>query len=125
MRNRAKCNLCKSEIESFHLYDYVSCKCGEIAVSGGIQKFEVYAKNYENFLRIDEKGNEIPIKVVEKDKVQEPAQQPVLSKKEKMEMLDKMIQNIESLPNQSMTLPVTHYDLYSFMLIVSEILKSD
>lgn len=35
LRNSAICNHCKDEIESKHCHDYVSCKCGRIAVDGG------------------------------------------------------------------------------------------
>ena len=41
MRNRAKCKLCSSVIESYHRYDEVSCKCGEINISGGNDVLEV------------------------------------------------------------------------------------
>ena len=34
-RNSAKCLKCGHEIESKHRHDYVSCKCGAIAVDGG------------------------------------------------------------------------------------------
>lgn len=33
--NRAKCTLCGDVIESRNETDYVYCKCGSIAVSGG------------------------------------------------------------------------------------------
>lgn len=34
-RNRARCRKCITIIESEHRHDYVSCKCGAIAVDGG------------------------------------------------------------------------------------------
>lgn len=33
--NKAKCRKCGDIIESKHVHDYVSCKCGAIAVDGG------------------------------------------------------------------------------------------
>ena len=54
MKNRAKCKLCNSIIESFHRHDYVTCACGEIAVDGGLDYFKVIARDYANFLRIDD-----------------------------------------------------------------------
>lgn len=34
-RNSAKCLVCGQEIESTHRHDYVTCKCGNLAVDGG------------------------------------------------------------------------------------------
>ena len=33
--NRAQCAECKDIITSYHVHDYVQCKCGAIAVDGG------------------------------------------------------------------------------------------
>ncbi len=54
MKNRAKCKKCHSVLESFHEFDYITCKCGEIAISGGNQKLECYANDWSNFLRVDD-----------------------------------------------------------------------
>jgi ribosomal protein S27AE len=35
IRNIARCSKCGDVIESKHVHDYVSCKCGAIAVDGG------------------------------------------------------------------------------------------
>lgn len=35
IRNSAKCRNCGEVIQSFHLKDYVECKCGAIAIDGG------------------------------------------------------------------------------------------
>lgn len=35
--NKAKCNKCDDEIISYHRHDYVTCKCGAIAVDGGTE----------------------------------------------------------------------------------------
>ena len=35
LRNSKKCNHCNDEIESKHRHDFVTCKCGKIAVDGG------------------------------------------------------------------------------------------
>ena len=65
MRNRAKCKLCQSTIESFHPTDLVLCKCGEISVDAG-EGLKCAAKSWENFLRVDDEGNEIIVKVESK-----------------------------------------------------------
>lgn len=125
MRNRAKCKLCHDILESFHRHDFVTCKCGEISVDGGLDYYKCSAKNWGNFLRVDDEGNEIVIKVEseEKEAVKDSSYKP--NKKELMEMLDAMIKNIENLPQNAMHLPISHYDLLSFMLLVSSCFKAE
>lgn len=36
-RNAAQCKLCEEIIESKHVHDYVSCKCGNVSVDGGLE----------------------------------------------------------------------------------------
>src|SRR5271166_4679007 len=57
IKNRAKCKLCKDILESFHQHDYVTCTCGEISIDGGTSYWRCAAKNWENFLRLDDNGN--------------------------------------------------------------------
>lgn len=122
MKNRAKCKLCKSEIESFHASDYVMCKCGEIFVDGG-SAFKCGAKDWDNFLRVDENGNEIIITVQKGDIPLGKAKK--LHKKELLSMLEEIIASYERLPKQAMTTPVTHYDLLSSLLVLLSIFKAD
>lgn len=35
--NRAKCKKCDDVITSYHVHDFVKCKCGAIAVDGGTE----------------------------------------------------------------------------------------
>lgn len=125
MRNRAKCKLCNDILESFHQHDYVTCKCGEISVDGGQNYFKASAGDWKNFLRVDDEGNEILVKVVEETKEEVPfiEEAPLPDKQDKLKMLDEMIKNIENLPQQAMILPVNHYDLLSALLLISSILK--
>lgn len=37
IKNKAKCRLCGDIIESTHVHDMKSCKCGEISVDGGTE----------------------------------------------------------------------------------------
>lgn len=37
IQNQVKCNKCKDEIFSKHRHDFVRCKCGAIAVDGGME----------------------------------------------------------------------------------------
>ncbi len=134
MRNRAKCKICKEILESFHEFDYVKCKCDEISISGGNIRYECAAKNWDNFLRIDDAGNEIKIKIKEEkeddglgkttSKVIEN-KNPKPSKRDYVEMINKMIEDIENLPQQAMLTPINHYDFCSLLLLLSEIFKSD
>ena len=36
LKNSIKCNHCNDEIESKHRHDFVRCKCGKVAVDGGL-----------------------------------------------------------------------------------------
>jgi len=129
MRNRAKCKLCNSIIESFHSGDHVTCKCGEISVHGG-QGLYCASKDWNNFTRVDDNGHEIVIRVLEKDDVSNPnielteyVVKP--NKKELIDMLDEMVKSIDSLPPGAMTAPITHYDLSSALLLLLAIFKAE
>lgn len=37
IRNAAKCLRCGDVIESKHVHDFVSCRCGNISVDGGLE----------------------------------------------------------------------------------------
>lgn len=121
MRNRAKCKLCNSIIESFHPTDLVLCSCGEISVDGG-DALRCSAKNWNHFLRIDENDKEIQVSIIDED-VKQIYKTP--SKEDLLKILDDMIQNIEKLPPSAMTTPITHYDFCSALLLLSSIFRSD
>jgi len=126
MRNRAKCRLCSSIIESFHLTDYVQCKCGEIAIEGGESVYRSYAKDYANFQRVDDKDNVIPVKVsgsIEGEKKEEALDKP--GRKQLLDELDMMIKSIENLPQHAMSMPVSNYDLLSSLLLMSALFKAE
>jgi hypothetical protein len=126
MKNRAKCKLCNDILESFHRYDYVTCKCGEISIDGGKDYLQCSAKDWKNFLRVDDEGNEIVVTVKDdtqsnnRNDVPEPK---IMTKDEKIEMLEQMLKNIENLPKHAMDVAINHYDFYSYMAVVLSILK--
>lgn len=125
MKNRAKCKLCGDILESFHRHDYIVCKCGEISIDGGLDYLKCSAKNWQNFLRIDDEGNEIIIKVIDQpEKEQAPEEIKKLTRLEQIEMLETMVKNIENLPKHVMDLPINHYDFYSYILLITSILKT-
>lgn len=127
MKNRAKCKLCNDVLESFHTYDYVTCKCGEISISGGLDRLECSAKNWGNFLRIDENGNEIIVKVQGADEAKESKAEdvPSMNRADKIDMLQAMVLNIEHLPEKAKLQPISHYDMYTYMVIILSILKHE
>ena len=120
MKNRAKCKLCASIIESFHDLDYVSCKCGHISVSGG-DNMECSAIDWNNFFRVDDQGNEIVVTV--KDDNVKPLYKEKLDREDLLKMLEDMIKHYENLPQNVLNAPITGYDLTSFMLLVSSLFR--
>lgn len=125
MKNRAKCKLCQSIIESFHLHDHVICKCGEISVSGGTQEYSCSANDWSNFLRVDDQGNEIIVTVKDSEK---PEVNPLYAEKptrdDKLKMLDEMIKSYENLPAHATQAPITGYDLTSALLLVKSLFEA-
>ena len=127
MKNKAKCKLCQSIIESHFRGDCVTCKCGEIGVYNGLG-MDCEARNWDNFLRVDDLGNEIVVKYIDGPAEKEsnegqdgPPEE--LTYHDGIEMLDQLIKNIEELPDHVKLSGVNHYDLVSFMLIISTTLK--
>jgi len=125
MRNRAKCRLCGDIIESFHRTDYVACSCDEISVDGGEYRFQCGAKDFKNFIRIDDLGNEIPIRFEEETKEIEELPTTRPTREELINALDEMIKNIEELPPRAMSSSITHYDWVASLILLSSILKAD
>jgi len=129
MRNRAKCRLCSSIIESFLPDEIIYCKCGEIAVCDGAAMRCVF-NDVANFLRVDDIGNEIVVSYKEKGAERQSDNQAQQEYKpptrgELIGMLDEMVKNFENLPDHAKLSSITHYDLISLMLIISNILKRE
>ena len=120
MKNIAKCKSCGDIIESFHATDYVTCSCGEIGIDGGPYKLGAYAKDWKNFLRLDEDNKEVEVTVV--DKMKDEDDTP-LTRDEKMDMLQNMIESFDRLPDHAMLMGVTQADLASALLLIHGILK--
>jgi len=137
MRNRAKCRLCDEVIESLHGHHYVSCKCKEIAIDGGKDSFKCLAKNWDNFIRINDEGNEVIPKI--KNKVSKEEEAPILkevlpqelssvkltTKGDLVNELKGMLANIEQLPPQAMNIAINHYDLSSLLMLLVALFESD
>lgn len=112
MQNKAKCKLCESVIESVHEKDHVTCKCGEISVDGG-DSMRCAAKNFQNFLRVDDEGNEIVVKIQDK-----------MDKRAMIKMLEDYLQKLEDLPPQAMQCSINHYDLITSLSLIHMILTA-
>ena len=117
--------MCGDIIESFHRFDYVSCTCGEIGISGGSYAYETSARDYSNFLRVADNDKEIQVKFLdegEKEWVSEEKEDtvPVKSEQSKTERLDYLIKHMEGLPGDAMTIPLTHYDLLFLLRLMRD-----
>jgi len=123
MKNRAKCKLCQSIIESFHPTDYVLCKCGEISVDGG-DALRCAAKDFRNFLRVDDEGHEIIVTVKSEDVNPLYTDEKPMDREEKIKMLDDLIKSYDNLPTHAMTAPITNYEFSAFLTLLSSILRS-
>lgn len=131
MKNRAKCKLCNDIIESCHPQDLQICKCGQICVEGG-DSMRCSSVDWGNFIRVDDEGNEIIPKIVNKndpqankDQIGDVNDMIHPSKKDLLKMLTEMIVNIEKLPQNAMTAPITHYDYASLLILLEAIFRSD
>jgi len=120
MKNRAKCKLCLSVIESYHSTYLVLCKCGEISVEAG-ESMKCWAKNWLNFIRIDDEGNEV-IPTIKG--VQETIDIVKPTRKEMLEMLDEMISSVERLPDHAKLSSINHYDYCALMMLLAQIFKT-
>lgn len=120
MKNRAKCKLCESILD-FLDGDYLVCKCGELTLDG-IHKKVICEKSDNNFVQVDDEGNEIVLNS-HIELSGNSGNVGKSNKKELLSMLDQMISNVENLPQGAMLSPVTHYDYVSLMILLSSILK--
>lgn len=123
MRNRAKCKKCGSVIESFHEFDYVDCSCGDISINGGNIRFGCSAKDWSNFLRVDDFNNEISVKV--KDETGFKESPPKQTRGDILKVLDDTIKQLEDMPSTALTQPINHYDLISVLSFISSLFKAD
>ena len=67
-RNAAKCLICEDIIESTHVHNLVTCKCGNVSVDGGLDYCKRLYKDFKTIQDLTE-YKEVP-KVVTKKKKQ-------------------------------------------------------
>ncbi len=93
---------------------------------------ECSAVDWNNFLRVDDKGNEIIVKVqgvngdigTLEDNGVKPLYNENPTREDKLKMLDEMIKSYENLPTHALQAPITGYDFTSALLLISSILRS-
>lgn len=124
MRNRAKCRLCNQVIESTHRHDMIYCSCGEIAIDGGPEYQRCVAKDWKNFIHVDDEGNERIESISHDPPELEPTQPRRVTREELIMELQAMIDNIEKLPPHVMSLPISHYDFVSSLILISSLFKT-
>lgn len=107
-----------------HSTDLVLCSCGEIFVDGG-DAMKCGANDWSNFLRLDEQGNEVIVKITEKEvmvKIPEESAQTQL--REALEALETLVEHYQELPAQALYAPVTHADLGVVLSLLSLIMRT-
>lgn len=52
--NRCQCKQCGDIIQSWHRYDFVSCKCGAISTDGGTSYIRRSAKDFHDIIDLSE-----------------------------------------------------------------------
>jgi hypothetical protein len=129
MRNRAKCKLCQSIIESFYPGHVDTCKCGAITVFNG-EAMDMAPFNSPHFLRVDEIGNEIVVSYKEKGaegQGHEEADNPnePLSRADLIKDFENAIEYIDKAPDHEQYSFVTNAALCHYMKALVNILKRD
>ena len=99
------------------------CRCGEIGVHGGSEQQKCIAGDWSNFLRVDDEGNEIVPKIVDKTPAKTPEESSekvvtALTKKDHIDALTDILQQLDRLPDHAMMQPITHYDYYSLVALL-------
>lgn len=127
MKNRAKCKLCGDIIESMHTEDCQYCLCGEIYVKEG-QSMRCGSKSWENFLRIDDDGNEVVPQIIEGEEEVKTAEIHDPTPEERKEILlnhlKGMVDSFDNLPSGARTSFVTQMDLHYALLTIYEIVRN-
>ena len=85
------------------------------------------AKNFDNFLRVDDLRNTITVKYkksdeIGEDKSPEEELRPLLTREQRIEELKRIIDHTTSLPDIALQGYVSHAELCNFMLLIHSIL---
>ena len=129
---RAKCKLCNNIVEIKNRIDMFSCPCGEITIDYITAHMHASLKtDKSNLLFVDEDDNEIvpaswtTEQIIIDRKVEEMGEDVNLgSRRELLSMIDALIHNIDSMPNQGRFAPVTHSDFAELLSLVAALFRS-
>lgn len=118
-RNRAKCKLCSSIIESHFEGDVAVCACGAITVFGG-ESMDMAPFGSPNFMRVDDLGNEVLVQYrdIQADKQSEEDMnhhQEYTSYKEAVNELQRLIDADEHFVKNGDDSPIRRCDLLQYM----------
>lgn len=127
MKNRAKCKLCQSVIESFHATDHVMCKCGEVELNGGDAMF-ARANDFNNFLRVDEQGNEVLVsyKRIDGEKeANDPVEQPpeYFTAEDHVKYLERLLELDEDFLDKGHNQPMSRVEVIQYMRYIVKLFK--
>ncbi len=125
MKNRAKCKLCGDVIESFHDQDHVICKCGEIECYGGAS-LRCAARDFNNFVRVDDEGNEIVVEfIMDVKRAGGMADSAVsIPNVKPLYIIENLIESYKRLPQNAMNQPVSNSDLVSVLESLREVFRA-
>lgn len=137
---RAKCKLCNNIIEIKNRIDMFSCPCGEITIDFITAQLHASIKTDKtNLLFVDDDDNEIVTKTLDSENVAwidgksivDPKEKEMMnedvnlgSRRELLSMIDALIHNIDSMPNQGRFAPVTHSDFAEILSLVAALFRS-
>jgi hypothetical protein len=127
VKNRAKCKLCLSIIESCHPTDLVVCKCGEIELNGGDAMYS-RANDYNNFLRVDDLGNEkaVQYKRIDKPKESDDSVEDVpeeLHSEEPLKYLERLLELDEEFLSKGHNQPMSRIEVIQYMRDIIKLFK--
>lgn len=119
MKNRAKCKLCLTIIESHFEGDVCYCRCGEICVFGG-PSMDMSPFGSPHFLRVDDLGNEVVVqyKSVNETKESDDAvdQEPEqLHVEDPLHYLESIFELDEQFLNKGHNQPMTRSEVMLYM----------
>lgn len=117
MTIRSKCKLCESIIKAKE-GDIVSCSCGELTLNG-ILKTVVCIKSTENYMEVDDLGNEIT-----EPRMSAVSDSPKPVIKDLLKLFDEMIESVERLPAAGMMSSINHYDYLSLLFLIRSSFES-
>lgn len=118
-RNRAKCKNCQEIIEVIDNKGYVECSCKEIGIGADLY---VAARDWNNFLRLEEDDQEKDVQYQDKNK-KDPEDNPKPFTKQ--ELLDELKKTAEIYANVPPQIPVMHHDISVLLTLLFSIFKAD